>query len=793
MRKKLMIGALILGFVAAILLVLPFFLDIDHFRPEIESQLQAALGRRVSLGKLHLSLIPLTIQADAVTIAEDPRFHRKKPFVEAERLLVRPSFWPLLRGQVEIDALELQRPRIELVKDVAGRWNYESLGARPTEEKDGKPGASEPASDSTPRAIPALFRVAIRDGRISRADMAGGEAPHVIDHIDLQLADFTPGRQFAIEGRLELPGDGNQAISWEGQGGPLVQADPAATPLDLKLRLDEVDLGRLQSFSGVPSGQTGAIVSGEINLRSRTPKLELAGVLTLSDFQAGGTRLADPIQVDLALSADLALQTLTIQRGAVTLGTTPLTLSGGASWAAPARVDLQAQAKEADLARLLALGALFAGDALAGVSGSGTVSFRLHAIGPLDNLEALSLTGNGTLGGASLALPALSKPVAVRHAEFQLDRQSVRVLNLAATLGSSSISGSFGLQDFAAPRVRFDLSFDQISIGEWQSLFREKQTGQSTRIFSPLPVVQAAVKTRPSLLERVSGQGHIRVGALRHDALVLTRLQSPVTLNRSVIELKPFSADICGGTQTGAITLDLRSSPARCTVSSAMRKVDANRFVSSVSSLKEVLFGLLASDLDTQFDLGGQTELLRSLDGRLDLDLAKGRLAGVDFMKELAAIGKFAGFSSKPDSFTSFVRLTGQFITRDGIAQTENMKVSMAQGDLAATGAYNLMDHALNLRLTAVLSKEASAKAGGSKVGGFMTTALSDREGRLVLPVLVSGTLDRPRFAPDLRMVAELKMRQYFPAAEGFGEIAGGILNLFGPRDKADKPPPAKK
>ena len=52
----------------------------------------------------------------------------------------------------------------------------------------------------------------------------------------------------------------------------------------------------------------------------------------------------------------------------------------------------------------------------------------------------------------------------------------------------------------------------------------------------------------------------------------------------------------------------------------------------------------------------------------------------------------------------------------------------------------NLADQSLNLHVTAVLNKALSQNVGGTKVGGFMNTALANNQGELVIPVIVTGT-----------------------------------------------------
>src|SRR5437870_8808347 len=54
------------------LLVAPALVDVNHYRPQIESKLRDRLGREVSLGPMKLSLIPLAFCVENSESAEDP-------------------------------------------------------------------------------------------------------------------------------------------------------------------------------------------------------------------------------------------------------------------------------------------------------------------------------------------------------------------------------------------------------------------------------------------------------------------------------------------------------------------------------------------------------------------------------------------------------------------------------------------------------------------------------------------------------------------------------------------------
>ncbi len=114
----------------------------------------------------------------------------------------------------------------------------------------------------------------------------------------------------------------------------------------------------------------------------------------------------------------------------------------------------------------------------------------------------------------------------------------------------------------------------------------------------------------------------------------------------------------------------------------------------------------------------------------------------------------------------------------------------MDTASLSANGSLNLVNEALDMRMTAVLNSGASKSVGGTGVGGFLNTALANNQGELVLPVLVTGTMAHPVFTPDVQAIAKMKLSKLLPTSgdpskltSGFvGSVlgnkgAGGVLN----------------
>jgi len=74
MNRKVRIGAIALGVLLVGGLVLPRIVNVDRFRPKLESELSAALCRQVKIGSLSFSLFSGTVSADDISIADDPAF-----------------------------------------------------------------------------------------------------------------------------------------------------------------------------------------------------------------------------------------------------------------------------------------------------------------------------------------------------------------------------------------------------------------------------------------------------------------------------------------------------------------------------------------------------------------------------------------------------------------------------------------------------------------------------------------------------------------------------------------------
>ena len=166
--RKLLIGALVVVALPLLALAaLPFLLNGNSFRPTLQAQMEQRLHRPVTVGDIQVKTFPLALRISDLRIGQPAGIVSKLPFVEAREIFVAIALWPLLRKEVVINAVRLRSPRIELVRDPAGTWSYET----------GPSTGAQTASSGTLT----LDQLTIEDGQIALEDQKAGKPRDVYD------------------------------------------------------------------------------------------------------------------------------------------------------------------------------------------------------------------------------------------------------------------------------------------------------------------------------------------------------------------------------------------------------------------------------------------------------------------------------------------------------------------------------------------------------------------------------------------------------------------------------------
>ncbi|HEX2523437.1 MAG TPA: AsmA family protein, partial [Terriglobia bacterium] len=149
MKGKLRYIGILVGVLLFILIAIPFFINVNSFRPAIEQQLSSTLGRGVQIGNLNLSIFSGSLSAEHLSISDDPSFNQS-PFLTGKSLKIGVELWPLITsGTLNVTHVIIEEPQIALIRNKEGKWNYSTL-ATGSAGQQGKPSSGrEPGSSSS--------------------------------------------------------------------------------------------------------------------------------------------------------------------------------------------------------------------------------------------------------------------------------------------------------------------------------------------------------------------------------------------------------------------------------------------------------------------------------------------------------------------------------------------------------------------------------------------------------------------------------------------------------------------
>jgi AsmA protein len=186
-------------------------------------------------------------------------------------------------------------------------------------------------------------------------------------------------------------------------------------------------------------------------------------------------------------------------------------------------------------------------------------------------------------------------------------------------------------------------------------------------------------------------------------------------------------------------------------------------------------------------------EIMKALNGTINVNFNNVRYAGVDISHQILSMIGTSKATQKDQGFTNVQKMTGTILVKNGIAQTNNLQAALDIGNVGATGTANLASQMLNMQLNAVLSKAFTQEVGGTGVGGYMSTALANNQGELVVPATVTGTFQNPKVMPDVQKMAQMKLKGLIPTGDnplgGASSMLGGLTGKKG-QPAAGQPQP---
>jgi len=595
------------------------------------------------------------------------------------------------------------------------------------------------------------------------------QSPQVDGEVHLK-ADYKANALQLQQAELRMP------ASTIGMTGSIAGLD-ANPALDLRInspRLAFDDLIKLAAVlgQGAPDG-VQASGNGQLNLQVRgsSKKLQVAGEAKLADVSIRYPGLADNITLSPVM---LAFKDNTVASNEIQISAgerTRLQAQWKTALGDPVSIDAQVRsAKPVPVSDLLAIASSFGITLPEGMKvQDGSLDLQLTARQTLGEKPVLSLQGQAALSGSKVQTALLKAPMEVHQVQLQFTGQSVSIPSLSASFAGSKLGGKVQINNFEAPTLQFALNADQLDLSKLEQMINTAESatpvkpttapaaripdGTAPAAKMPPPKSKPASANQDPLGRLTVRDSSVAVDAVSYDTLRLTKVSSKIQMKNRVLELQDLKFNMNQGTHVGTASFDLNGAQPRYTFNSKLRDVDTNEFLTQNSSLKNLFYGKLSSDIDLQGSGSGFDEISKQLKGGGKVTVAKGKITSFNLSEQVALLGRLAGLNVGQGG-TEFEDLVSEMTIADGRVTTNAMHFRASGMALKVRGSLGL-DRSADYQISAELPAAITKKNPNQFLNLANATFFQNESGNAVIPLRMTGDIARPRLSLDTQMVKE--------------------------------------
>lgn len=618
------------GVIILAVLIVPRFVDVNNYKPQIEQQVTKATGRSFVLGgEIDLSIFPwVGVSLSDLTLGSPEGFDQRN-FITVKEFEVRVKVLPLLSKNVQVKKFVVDSPEIFLVKDKTGATNWDMGGTQastpPKQRGDTNASAGEQTIGEFPIKALLVDEFTIHKGLVHYSDL-GLKVKKEVSDITLTLGNLSLKDRVSVA--FSAVADG-QPIALEGFVGPVgPKPGTGKIPLDLTLKaLNEITMK----------------LTGEVIDPVTTPEFNL----------------------DIALASFSPKKILTALGVAQPMAT----------------ADPRA-------------------------------------------MESLSL---------NLTLKGTQKKVAISNGTLVLD--------------DSTMTFTARAEDFSKPDIGFDMAIDSIDIDRYLPPNQEPvKPSEKTQLPSQptQPTEKASSKTDYAPLRTLAIDGTLKIASLVAKRTKLQDIEVKVTGRNGRFSLDPLSLDLYGGTLVSKADLNVTTDTPRINFAVDAEKIASGPLLADLLQ-KKIVQGQLDSSVRLAFAGDTPAGIKKSLNGGGNLTFTDGAIIGIDIPGMVRNVKASFGVGERPATppSTDFAELKAPFTITDGLVNTTNTTLYSPLLRIMAKGTADLTAESIDMR---VEPKFVSTLKGQGDT--------EERSG-LMVPILVTGTFDQPKFRPDLTSMAK--------------------------------------
>lgn len=380
--------------------------------------------------------------------------------------------------------------------------------------------------------------------------------------------------------------------------------------------------------------------------------------------------------------------------------------------------------------------------------------------------ELPKIAANLTIAGPAIPQKTVTLPINAA-ARADLGKQTAS-LEVSMKFDESSIQAKLAATKFEPLATTFDVGIDKLNLDRYiPAQSKDAKKGDDRVDLSPLKG------------KTVSGK--IAIGNLTAQRVKLQNVKAEVKLAGGKLEVSPHSANLYGGTVSGALVADANGN--RIAVKEILQNVALGPLLRDAAQ-KDEMEGKGNVSVDVQTAGGTVPALKKALAGAVKVEVKDGAIKGVNLADSARNLKSALGAKqTKPDPTqkTDFSEMSASFAIKNGVARNDDLKAASPFQRLGGAGNLDIGNNTIDYLAKATLA--ATTKGQGGRDAKDLTG--------ITIPVKLTGALDKPDWNIDytallaasggaLGKAADSVTEMVKKSTEGVGGVGGKIKGLFG-------------
>jgi AsmA protein len=540
------------------------------------------------------------------------------------------------------------------------------------------------------------------------------------------------------------------------------KSDPSGVTTSISVSSDDKNTSQVEEAWRINVAGLSIINSNlEVNDRKTGASTKLQVVdLSVSEFTPGewsqvsfdltgvsnGQQFAADGASEFMLSANLkdyALRQMTINSsfddGSNKISSATLALNHF-EFGHPAQLDIKLNGLIADLA----------------VSLTGKTELLLDA--GLTSVKASNLSLSAEMKGSSLPQSPLNISL-VSDLSFDINKSELNATISKLTANDITMDGATTVTLADITKIRFNVHSNSIDVDQFlglntaQPIAETASSGNANDAAKPASeTVSKEVEPDLSALKSLDVVGTIAIDKLKANNVDMSNVKSKFAINRGLVTLESFNANLYQGSVVASGQLDGRKSPATYSVKKTVKGVQIEPLLQAVAQT-DIIEGTGNIVANISGKSLAPTAMKENLVGSVEMNIADGAVNGMNIAQQIrVARARLKGNSTTEvaERKTDFSALTATLTLNKGLLTTDNLAMQSPLLRIRGKGNTNYINETINLWL------DASVVGALEGQGGADVDELKD----LTIPVEVKGTWSQPNVDIALDVVLKQRAKQ---------------------------------